>query len=109
MKQINISVKLNNKEMPYEYNGEAFANDNIIEFTDKDCNYIFDKKVRRLVKNSHSSNLIIDFLEKEIKIIENNKEYSMKIEVKKYKVKENNIEIIYNIGNDDIEFKIREV
>ena len=109
MKKTRISVQLNNKDMPYTYTGDANINDSIIEFIDNDYNYIFDKKVRRLLKSNRYNSITIDFLQKEITIKENDKEYSMKIEVKKYKVEENNIEIIYNIGNDDIELKMKEV
>ena len=113
MKKTNIYVKLNNKDIPYEYNGMANYNDNILEFIDKINNeeykYVFDKRVKRLVKSNNKNDIIIDFNNEEIRINENGIELYIKMKVKKYKVENNNVEIIYNVDNHDILLQIEEV
>lgn len=115
MEKINIIVNLENGDMPYEYRGYAYVNKDIIEFTDKEYNYkeyhyIFDKAVNRLIKSSDTNqNLILDFNNKEIKILEIDKELSMKMDVKKIDINGNNIKIIYKIDKNDIIFQIKEV
>lgn len=109
MKTINIYVKVDNNDIPYEYKGEATINKDLIEFNDKPYNYIFDKKAKRLIKSNQSNLIIIDFLNQELKITEDNKEFTMKIEVKKITIDDNNINAIYNIENNEIKLHIKEV
>jgi hypothetical protein len=109
MNKININLKLNNKDMPYEYNGEATIKKDIIEFNDNLDNYIFDKTAKRFVKSNKKNIINIDFLNKNIIIKDNDNELSINIEVKRIKIKDNNIDIIYKIDKDDINLNIREV
>ena len=109
MDKINIKVKLENSDTPYNYSGIAYINKDIIEYTDKDYHYIFDKTVKRLVKSNDKTTLVIDFNNKEIKIIEKDKELNMKIEIKKCLINENNVDIVYKVDKNDIRFQINEV
>lgn len=109
MEKINISFKIINDELSYSYNGIASINKDLIEFNDDDFNYIFDKKIKRLIKSKKDYSTIIDFLNKNIKIIDNDKEINIEIELKKIKINRNNIDIIYKIDNNDIVFEIKEV
>lgn len=109
MEKINIIVKLDNKEMPYKYRGEATINKDIIEFNDKKDNYIFDKKVQRLIKSSEESTIMLDFKNKNIKIKEKENELIINIEVKEINISKNNVKIIYIIDKNEIIFQIKEV
>ena len=109
MKKININLKLNNKEMPYEYKGEALLKKDIIEFNDNKDNYIFDKTAKRFVKSNNKTIINIDFLNKEIKVKDKDNELYIKIEIKKLNIDGNNIDIIYKVDNNDIKLCIKEV
>ena len=114
MDKIKIKVKLDNKDMNYNYEGIAYINKDIIEYQDKDFNYkeyhyLFDKKIKRLVKSSENTTIILDFLNEELRVIENGKELKMDINVEKIDINGNNVEIIYKITKDEIKYVIKEV
>lgn len=109
MEKINIILKLDNKDIPYEYKGVATKNKDIIEFTDKKDNYIFDKKVQRLIKNNENSTIMLDFKNQEIRIREKENELIINIKVKKIDISNNKIKIIYIIDKNEIAFQIKEV
>ncbi len=114
MDKIKIKVELDNKDMNYNYEGIAYINKDIIEYRDKDFNYkeyhyLFDKKIKRLVKSSENTTIILDFLNEELRVIEDSKELKMDINVETIDINGNNIEIIYKIANDDIKYVIKEV
>jgi hypothetical protein len=109
MKTINIYLKLDNKDIPYKYSGEALLKKDIIEFNDNKDNYIFDKTAKRFVKSNNRTIINIDFLNKEINIKEKDNELTIKIIVKKLIIDGNNIDIIYKVDNYDIKLSIKEV
>ena len=105
MKEVSILVKINNKDLPYEYNGTGIINKDIIEYKDQEYNYIFDKGISRLTKYNKDTRLIIDFNKEEIVIVQE-KTLTIKIKVKEKEIKENYIYFKYIIDNDDIDFSI---
>lgn len=114
MNKINIKVKLDNKDMTYHYEGVAYTNKDIIEYHDKEFNYkeyhyIFDKKVKRLIKSCEDTTITLDFHNEQLKINDNNRELKMDIDVEKIDINGNNIEIIYKVDKDEIKYEIKEV
>ena len=106
MEKINIKFLLDNKEMPYLYEGEATLNKDIIEFNDQDTNYIYDKKINRLTKIKDKLKFVLDFDNEVINIEENGIEINIKFKIKKKKIIYKKINIIYSIENNKILFEL---
>ncbi len=109
MDKINIIVKLNSQDTNYNYKGNAYINKDIIEYFDEDCHYIFDKKIKRLIKSREKTSIILDFQNEELKIIDNNNEVRTKIEVEKIEISKNNIIIVYKIDKNKFIYRMKEV
>ena len=106
MKKISINFKIDNKELPYIYKGEASLNKDIIEFIDNDEEYIYDKKINRLTKIKNGYKIVIDFDQELIKLYEKENSLDIKIKIKKKKIEDNYINIDYVIDNNEICFEL---
>ncbi len=111
MKEVNICFQVINKDNPYRYIGKAEINKDIIKFSDKDVNYLYDKKIKRLTKQSKDNTLVIDFQNQNILMKSDGQEFAINIFVSKCIIDEDKIEIMYKIDEDLINFiiEIREV
>lgn len=111
MKEVNICFQVINKDNHYKYIGKAETNKDIIKFSDNNVNYIFDKKIKRLTKESKDSTLVVDFQNQSILMKNDEHEFVIEISVLKDISVEDKTEIVYKIDEDLINFiiEIREV
>ena len=96
-------MNISSEEDKYSYKGSAILNRDIITFYDKD-DYIFDKKINRLIKTNKNKKMIIDFNNKLITIIDKDNNVNIDIDITKKKISENKIEIIYRIDKSIFTF-----
>lgn len=87
--------------MPYNYEGMAKLNKDILEFNDNDYDYIFDFGIKRLIKSNKDNKIIIDFDKEEI-IMENENKLALKIKVLEYSFEENRVLVKYLIDKEEI-------
>lgn len=106
MKEINICFQVVNKDNPYKYVGKAELNKDIIKFCDNNINYIYDREIKRLTKESKDSTLVIDFENQNILMRNDGNEFLIEIELLKDKTNENKIDILYKVDKDIINFII---
>ncbi len=105
MKNIKINLKIINADMPYEYNGDAKKDKNIISFEDNNDSYVFDKDNKVLSKSNKNNNIIIDFKNSIITI----DDYSFDIDVLEELLLDNEIFYRYKLEDNVIKLVIREV
>ncbi len=106
MKEINICFQVVNKDNPYKYYGKAELNKDIIKFNDKNINYIYDRMVKRLTKESKDSTLIIDFKNQNIIMRNDGNEFIIKILLIKDTSNDKKTDILYKVDEDLINFII---
>ena len=106
MEKINIQLKINNKDLPYTYTGEASSNRDIIEFVDNGEEYIYDKKINRLTKTRNNYKVVIDFDEEIIRLNDNDNLINIKIKIKSKIISNNYIKLIYSIDGNEITFEL---
>ena len=107
MNKKSITLKIDNQNLPYIYNGEASINKEIIEFIDNDEEYIYDMKINRLTKIKNGYKIVIDFDQELIKLYDEKENcLDIKIKIKKKEIKENNINIIYIVDKNEICFEL---
>lgn len=105
METVKISLKLINSEMPYEYNGIATKDNNLLIFEDKDDKYIFDKDKKVLNKSNKEKKLVIDFKNCIITV----DEYSIDIDVLEEYISDGEIFYRYSLNDNVIKLIIKEV
>ena len=106
MEKINIEFKILNKDLPYIYEGEATLNKDIIEFKDNDEEYIYDKKINRLIKIKNGYRIVIDFEKELISLNEKDNSLDIKVNIKDKKISNNYIKVIYSIDEKEITFEL---
>ena len=100
-----ISLDVLKSKEKHHYKGKGFIKNEIISFYDANekTKFIYDKKIKRLIK-SNESIIAIDFIKEEMKINISNKEFFIKLNSKN--VEDNNEEKIiltYEIDNEKID------
>ena len=98
MKKVNVYLKIENPDSPYEYRGIAYSSNEIIEFNDNSYNYVFDNKIKRVTKSNKDESLILDFLNKKLMIKNKSLNFSSKIEVLEIEI--NNLQTKYTYKLD---------
>lgn len=104
MNLINIFVKINNSDAPYEYKGEAKEYKDIIEYDNLNENFVFDKQIERITKSSDKNKVVVDFKNEEIRVNSDNKELNIKIKVIKKEINEFRYYYLYEFDKMKIEF-----
>ena len=102
MKKINIYLKIENPDSPYEYRGIAYESNDIIEFNDNSHNYVFDNKIKRITKSNKEESLILDFLNKVITIKNKTLNFTSEIEVLGIEIKNFETKYTYKLGDKKI-------
>lgn len=94
MKKVKIIFKINNNDTNYIYNDIGTINKDLVEFADIDDKYIFDMSLKRIVKSTKDSKIIVDFNKECVIINALNNQLEFKIKVilreedeKRYKYK----------------------
>lgn len=106
MKEVNICFQVVNSENPYKYIGKAEINKGIIKFCDNNINYIYDREIKRLTKESKDSTLVIDFNKENILMRNDGNEFNIKIHLLEDKSNDKKIDILYKVDEDLINFII---
>jgi len=101
-----ISLDVLKSKEKHHYKGKGFIKNEIISFYDANekTKFIYDKKIKRLIKSNNESIIAIDFIKEEMKINISNKEFFIKLNSKN--VEDNNEEKIiltYEIDNEKID------
>ena len=101
-----ISLDVLKSKEKHHYKGKGFIKNGIISFYDANekTKFIYDKKIKRLIKSNNESIIAIDFIKEEMKINISNKEFFIKLNSKN--VEDNNEEKIiltYEIDNEKID------
>lgn len=101
-----ISLDVLKSKEKHHYKGKGFIKNEIISFYDDNekTKFIYDKKIKRLIKSNNESIIAIDFIKEEMKINISNKEFFIKLNSKN--VEDNNEEKIiltYEIDNEKID------
>ena len=106
MSDVIISLDVLKSKEKHHYKGKGFIKNEIISFYDDNekTKFIYDKKIKRLIKSNNESIIAIDFIKEEMKINISNKEFFIKLNSKN--VEDNNEEKIiltYEIDNEKID------
>ena len=92
-----ISLDVLKSKEKHHYKGKGFIKNEIISFYDANekTKFIYDKKIKRLIKSNNESIIAIDFIKEEMKINISNKEFFIKLNSKN--VEDNNEEKFGNV------------
>ncbi len=105
MEEKNITLKIDNKDNPYEYKGKAILNRDILKFKENNYEYVFDKTTERLTKTSKDTTIVIDFKNKLI-TIKDKENIKIKIDIIKKQICDKLIFISYKIDSNNIKITI---
>ncbi len=106
MKKIIVSMNVDSKNMPYIYEGEGLLNKDLILFSNGEYKYIFDLKIKRLIKEKENDKMIIDFKNKQIKISNEDLEIDFNIEMIASKENKSSYSYKYKLDKEEISFNI---
>lgn len=115
MPKIKINVTIKNKEDNQKYDVTSIFQEDILKYKEKNSTkVIFDYKKNILVRENNELRMEYYFDSGKktkglIEIKELNKKIEVEIETKKIERKNNDIEILFRIENDDFLYKIEEI
>lgn len=104
MRNIELVVEIENNFEKQRYNCNGVENKDIIRAKNDLVEFIYDRKIAKLMKKEERNTVSIDFSNKNINIIDRENTISFKINVSKYFVSDNILRATYNI--DDNIFQI---
>mgnify|MGYP004582961793 FL=1 len=106
MSDVIISLDVLKSKEKHHYKGKGFIKNEIISFYDNNekTKFIYDKKIKRLIKSNNESIIAIDFIKEEMKINISNKEFFIKLNSKNVEdSNEEKIILTYELGNEKID------
>lgn len=107
MNNILIEMEILSKNTPYKYKGQGKRNKDLILFDDKDNNYIFDLKMKRLTKTHKKEKIVVDFSQERIEIDSDGIEIDIKISLVDESIKEEFYSCKYKLDREEIYFVIK--
>lgn len=109
MNDMVISLDVFKSKEQHHYKGKGFIKKEIISFYDDNekTKFIYDRKIKRLIKSNHDCIIVVDFIKDEMKINISNKEFFLKLNSKN--VEDDNLEkivLMYELDDEKINIMI---
>ena len=105
MQKIKVKLKIND----YALNTNGYLNNNILSFNDKDSlttNIIYDINNDLLIRDNNDITIKIDFNNKIVEYFLKNEKYTLKQDIKIFKLHKNETSIIINYQIEENDFNL---